>query len=82
MWLNEYEALDDARRGIGGYVDRYHHRPHSGLNYQTPLEVRQTWEDLQKTAARRVNAGGEQVSRVALSECRRPTRPTRSAERG
>jgi hypothetical protein len=44
VWLNEYETLDDARRGIGGYVDRYHHRPHSGLDYKTPLEVRQTWE--------------------------------------
>jgi putative transposase len=36
VWLNEYETLADARRGIGGYVDRYHHRPHSGLNYRTP----------------------------------------------
>jgi putative transposase len=51
VWLNEYETLDDARQGIGGYVDRYHHRPHSGLNYRTPDEVRRTWEDLQKTAA-------------------------------
>ncbi len=54
VWLNEYETLADARRGIGGYVDRYHHRPHSGLNYQTPDEVRRTWEDhqqLQKQAA-------------------------------
>ncbi len=54
VWLNEYETLDDARRGIGAYVDRYHHRPHSSLNYRTPLEVRQTWEDLpelQKHAA-------------------------------
>jgi putative transposase len=54
VWLNEYETLDDARQGIGGYVDRYHHRPHSGLNYRTPDEVRQTWEDqpkLQKHAA-------------------------------
>ena len=54
VWLNEYETLDGARRGIGGYVDRYHHRPHSGLDYRTPLELRQTWEDLQglqKTAA-------------------------------
>jgi putative transposase len=54
VWLNEYETLDDARRGIGDYVDRYHHRPHSSLNYQTPLEVRRTWEDqqaLQKLAA-------------------------------
>jgi putative transposase len=31
-----------------------HHRPHSGLDYRTPDEVRRTWEDgqrLQKTAA-------------------------------
>jgi hypothetical protein len=47
VWLNEYETIDDGRRGIGGYVDRYHHRPHSGLNYRTPTEVRRTWEDLQ-----------------------------------
>jgi putative transposase len=51
VWLNEYETLDDARRGIGGYVDRYHHRPHSGLDFRTPLEVRQTWEDHQNIAA-------------------------------
>jgi len=53
VWLNEYETLDQARRGIGGYVNRYHHRPHSRLGYQTPDEVRRTWEDgrLQKTAA-------------------------------
>ena len=54
VWLNEYETLDDARRGIAGYVDRYHHRPHSGLNYRTPAEVARTWEDqqeLQKQAA-------------------------------
>ncbi len=51
VWLNEYETLDDARQGIGGYVDRYHHRPHSGLNYRTPLEVGRTWEDLQNIAA-------------------------------
>jgi len=54
VWLNEYETLDDARRGIGGYVDRYHQRPHSGLNYRTPAEVARTWEDqpeLQKQAA-------------------------------
>ena len=54
VWLNEYETLDDARRGIGGYIERYHHRPHSGLNYRTPAEVARTWEDqqpLQKIAA-------------------------------
>jgi len=51
VWLNEYETLDDARAGVGGYVERYHHRPHSGLNYRTPTEVRETWEDLRKIAA-------------------------------
>ena len=54
VWLNEYETLDDARGGISGYVDRYHDRPHSGLNYRTPAEVARTWEDLpehQKQAA-------------------------------
>ena len=54
VWLNEYETLDDARQGIGGYIGRYHHRPHSGLDDRTPDEVRRTWEDqqrLQKQAA-------------------------------
>ena len=51
VWLNEYGTLDDARRGIGGYVDRYHHRPHSRLDYKTPYEVKETWEDLQNIAA-------------------------------
>ncbi len=54
VWLNEYETLDDARAGIGGYVDRYHHRPDSKPNYLTPHEVARTWEDqpeLQKHAA-------------------------------
>jgi putative transposase len=51
VWLNEYETLDDARRAIGGYVDRYHHRPHSRLDYKTPYEVKETREDLQNIAA-------------------------------
>jgi putative transposase len=51
VWLNEYETLDDARQGISGYVDRYHHRPHSRLGYKTPYEVKETWEDLQNIAA-------------------------------
>jgi putative transposase len=54
VWLNEYEPLDDARLGIGDYIERYHHRPHSGLNYRTPAGVARTPEDqpeLQKQAA-------------------------------
>jgi putative transposase len=51
VWLNEYETIDDARQGIGGYVERYHHRPHSRLGYKTPYEVKETWEDLQNIAA-------------------------------
>jgi len=48
IWRNEYETLEQARASIGGYVDRYHDRPHSGLDYRTPKEVRQTWEDAQE----------------------------------
>ena len=51
VWLNEYETLDQARAGISGYVDRYHHRPHSRLDYKTPHEVKETWEDHQNIAA-------------------------------
>jgi len=47
VWRAEYETLDEAREAIGTYIDRYHHRPHSGLGYRTPREVRKTWEDAQ-----------------------------------
>jgi len=47
VWRSEYETLEEAREAIGGYVERYHHRPHSGLDYRTPKEVRETWEDAQ-----------------------------------
>ena len=40
VWRNEFETLDQAREVIAGYIDHYHHRPHSGLNYRTPREVR------------------------------------------
>jgi putative transposase len=43
VWRNQYETLDDATDGVRGYIDRYHHRPHSGLAYRTPLEVAATW---------------------------------------
>jgi putative transposase len=45
VWLHEFETLDEAREVIGAHIDGYHHRPHSGLNYRTPAEVAQTWED-------------------------------------
>jgi len=45
IWRSEFETIDEAREAIGGYVDAYHDRPHSGLDYRTPKEVRQTWED-------------------------------------
>jgi putative transposase len=54
VWRNEFETLDDARTAIADYIDSYHHRPHSGLRYRTPADVRRTWEDgqrLLKTAA-------------------------------
>jgi putative transposase len=54
IWRSEFETLDQAGKEIADYIDRYHQRPHSGLGYRTPNEVRRTWEDgqrLQKTAA-------------------------------
>jgi len=36
-----YTLTWDAHAGVGGYVERYHHQPHSGLNYRTPFEVRE-----------------------------------------
>jgi putative transposase len=54
VWRTEFETLDQARKEITTYIDSYHHRPHSGLRYRTPAEVRKTWEDgqpLVKSAA-------------------------------
>ena len=55
VWRHEFETLDQAREVIAAYINHYHHRPHSRLNYRTPSEVRQTWDNaqdqLQKQAA-------------------------------
>jgi putative transposase len=55
VWRHEFETLEQAREVINAYVDHYHDRPHSRLNYRTPHEVRATWDDaqeaLQNTAA-------------------------------
>lgn len=54
IWRSEFETLEEAREAIARYIDEYHDRPHSGLNYRTPREVAATWqnpESLQKLAA-------------------------------
>jgi putative transposase len=55
VWRHEFETLDQAREVIAAYIDHYHDRPHSRLDYRTPREVRATWDDaqaaLQKQAA-------------------------------
>jgi putative transposase len=48
IWRTEFETLDQAREEVAAYVDRYHNRPHSGLDYRTPNEVRQTWDDAEE----------------------------------
>jgi len=48
IWRTEFETLDQAREEVAAYVDRYHNRPHSGLDYRTPKEVRQTWDDAEE----------------------------------
>jgi putative transposase len=45
VWRHEFETLDQAREVIAAYIDHYHDRPHSRLNYRTPREVRATWDD-------------------------------------
>jgi putative transposase len=45
IWREELETLDHAREVIDAYVIHYHHRPHSRLDYNTPLEVAATWND-------------------------------------
>jgi putative transposase len=45
IWRHEFETLDQAREVIATYVIHYHHRPHSRLDYKTPLEVAATWND-------------------------------------
>jgi putative transposase len=45
IWRNEFETIDEAREAIATYVTHYHHRPHSRLDYRTPLEVAATWND-------------------------------------
>ena len=47
VWRHEFETLDQAREVIAAYIDHYHDRPHSRLNYRTPREVRATWDDAQ-----------------------------------
>ena len=47
VWRHEFETLDQAREVIAAYIDHYHHRPHSRLDYRTPREVRATWDDAQ-----------------------------------
>jgi putative transposase len=42
---HEFEPLDHASEVIAAYIDHYHDRPHSPLNYLTPAEVRQTPDD-------------------------------------
>jgi len=45
IWREEFETLEQARAALTDYIDRYHHRPHSGLAYRTPREVATTWQD-------------------------------------
>jgi putative transposase len=44
----DFETLEQLRDELRAYVDRYHDRPHSGLDYRTPKEVRQTWDGAQE----------------------------------
>ena len=49
VWRSECETLEETPVAIAAYVETYHHRPHSGLGYRTPKEVRETWEDAKES---------------------------------
>jgi hypothetical protein len=51
VWRSEFETLEEARAAVAAYIETYHHRPRSGLDYRTPKEVRQTREDAQESEA-------------------------------
>ncbi len=44
VWIKEYESPFAAEVSIAGWIHKYHHeRPHSSLNYLTPIEFRTLW---------------------------------------
>ena len=45
VWRTEFETLNQVRPEIVAYLDSYHRRPHSGLDYRTPAEVRRTCDN-------------------------------------
>jgi putative transposase len=45
IWRMEFETLDELRAALAAHIEHSHHRPHSGLDYRTPAEVRQTWDE-------------------------------------
>jgi putative transposase len=49
-WRSEWKSIDQARRDIADYINAYHHRPHPGLAYLTPVEVAQTWRAVNNPA--------------------------------
>jgi putative transposase len=50
VWRTEFETLDQAREEIPTHTQTHHHRPHPGLRYRTPAELRHTREDGQRPA--------------------------------
>ncbi|RLE06992.1 hypothetical protein DRJ00_08855 [Candidatus Aerophobetes bacterium] len=40
MYINDYETVGEAKKGISSYMSFYNgERPHQSLNYKTPAEV-------------------------------------------
>jgi Integrase core domain len=64
VWLHKFETREQAWEVIGAYIDRHHHRPHSGLKYRTPAEVARTWDDaLEDPKSKRPEPSTAQESR-------------------
>lgn len=49
VWIKEYESPFEADISIAGWIHKYHReRPHSSLNYLTPMEFRELWLEQNK----------------------------------
>lgn len=62
-----------GQKGDRAYIEHYHHRPYSRLNYRTPSEVRQTWDNATGSLQ---NKRGPDLSTPVGGTPGRTTRPT------
>lgn len=51
IWLNHYSSLEEARESISNFIVKYNEkRLHSSLDYRTPIDVKNKYFSILKTA--------------------------------